>query len=486
VANFWLARPEPASPFFDCVSFCNSLVAAKKRDNTYRYLNDVNRIASSFPKAHLASHKGRSVTVWCTTDCLGLSTNQEIIEQTKRTLDLYGTGSGGSRTVAGHNKPIRDLETTCAKLHAKEAALVFSSCYNANEAALSTLGMKLPNCTILSDSENHASLIQGARNSRTAKIIFEHNNIDDLEEKLASLPLCDPKIIVFESLYSMSGAIAPIEAFCRLARKYGAITFLDETHAVGMYGPHGAGVAEHLDFVAHLSGQPSGTIMDQVDIIAGSLGKAYGSMGGYIASSTAIIDTVRSFSPGFIFTTSPPPALMAGTRSAVEQMMKHDSSLWRLHQLHTAQVKRALASAGIPITPNQTHIVPVLVGDARKAQQASEMLLEKWGIYVQAINFPTVKYGDERLRLNPTPGHGPQLQAEMVEAMTDVWRTLDLKTADDWLREGRIVVGKDESIQQLWTEEQYQCLDAARANKCGVDEVTSAEENDGIAYTFMK
>jgi len=395
------------------------------------------------------------VTVWCSNDYLGMGRNPEVLRTMHTTLDKYGAGAGGTRNISGHNQHAIALEKTLAKLHAKDSALVFSSCYVANDATLATLGSKLPGCVILSDSSNHASMIQGIRHSGAKKVVFKHNDVEDLEAKLAALPSDCPKIIAFESVYSMCGSIGPIEAICDLADKYGALTFLDEVHAVGMYGPTGAGVAEHLDFEAHASGRPSGTIMDRVDIITGTLGKAYGCVGGYIAGSANLVDTIRSLAPGFIFTTSLPPSVMAGAKAAVEYQMREQGDR-TLQQLHTRAVKSVLAANDIPVIPNPSHIVPVLVGDAETARAASDMLLEKWGIYVQAINYPTVAVGQERLRFTPTPGHTEGLQEHLVEAVLDVWKELGIKRTSDWAAQGGFIgVGVDGAIPEpLWTDNQ--------------------------------
>lgn len=377
-----------------------------------------------------------------------------MLDAMHRTLDKYGAGAGGTRNISGHNQHAVKLEATLAKLHAKEAALVFTSCYVANDATLATLGSKLPDCVILSDSLNHASMIQGIRHSGAKKMVFKHNDLKDLEEKLASLPKHVPKIIAFESVYSMCGSIAPIEEICDLADKYGAITFLDEVHAVGMYGPHGAGVAEHLDFDAYARGeQPKGSVMDRIDIITGTLGKAYGCVGGYIAGSAKFVDAIRSLAPGFIFTTSLPPAVMAGAEAAIEYQMDYDGDR-KLQQKHTREVKEELSRRDIPVIPNPSHIVPVLVGDAEVARQASDMLLKKHGIYVQAINYPTVPKGQERLRITPTPGHTAPFQQHLFEALEDVWTTLEIKRTSDWEALGGLcgVGEKDaEPVQNLWT-----------------------------------
>lgn len=287
-------------------------------------------------------------------------------------------------------------------------------------------------------------------------MVFKHNDIEDLEAKLASLPQDVPKIIAFESVYSMCGSIGPIEAICDLADKYGAITFLDEVHAVGMYGPTGAGVAEHLDFEAHASGRSEGTIMDRIDIITGTLGKAYGCVGGYIAGTAKMVDTIRSLAPGFIFTTSLPPATMAGAKTAIEYQMREQGDR-TLQQLHTRAVKEALNAADIPVIPNPSHIVPVLVGNAALAREASDLFLEKWGIYVQAINYPTVPVGEERLRFTPTPGHTAELQSHLVEAVRDVWAELGIKRTSDWAAEGGFIgVGEQghAEVDPLWTDAQ--------------------------------
>ncbi|KAL8926733.1 MAG: hypothetical protein Q9208_002807 [Pyrenodesmia sp. 3 TL-2023] len=450
--------PKPAAPQlakFSYEDFYNAELDKKHKDKSYRYFNNINRLAKEFPQAHMANKEER-VTVWCSNDYLGMGRNHKVLTTMHETLDNYGAGAGGTRNISGHNQHAVDLERTIAQLHAQEAALVFSSCYVANDATLATLGSKLPNCVILSDSMNHASMIQGIRHSGAKKMVFRHNDVADLEAKLASLPSDVPKIIAFESVYSMCGSVGPIEKICDLADKYGALTFLDEVHAVGMYGPKGAGVAEHLDYEAHASGQPRGTIMERIDIITGTLGKAYGCVGGYIAGSAKMVDTIRSLAPGFIFTTSLPPATMAGAKTAIEHQMEYQGDR-RLQQLHTREVKAALAGKGIPVIPNPSHIVPILVGNAEVAKKASDLLLEDWGIYVQAINYPTVPVGEERLRITPTPGHTPEYQAHLVEALEDVWVKLDIKRTEDWAAQGGFVgvgVPGKAAEEPLWTEEQ--------------------------------
>ncbi|KAI0180013.1 tetrapyrrole biosynthesis, 5-aminolevulinic acid synthase [Hypoxylon sp. FL1284] len=440
---------------FNYDGFYQGELDKKHKDKSYRYFNNINRLAKEFPQAHGANREER-VTVWCSNDYLGMGRNQQVLKEMHQTLEEYGAGAGGTRNISGHNRHAVELEGTIAKLHAKEGALVFSSCYVANDATLATLGSKLPECVILSDSLNHASMIQGIRHSGTKKIVFKHNDMDDLEAKLASLPLHVPKIIAFESVYSMCGSIGPIEEICDLADKYGAITFLDEVHAVGMYGPKGAGVAEHLDYEAHQQGKPAGTIMDRIDIITGTLGKAYGCVGGYIAASAKLVDMIRSLAPGFIFTTSLPPATMAGARAAIEYQTEYNGDR-RLQQLHTRAVKEALDARDIPVIPNPSHIVPILVGNAELAKQASDMLLSDYQIYVQSINYPTVPVGQERLRITPTPGHTREYRDQLVSAIDEIWNKLGIKRTSEWAAEGGFIgVGeaKASAEEPLWTDEQ--------------------------------
>lgn len=449
--------PEPAQPVkFNYDAFYQNELDKKHKDKSYRYFNNINRLAQEFPRAHMSAPDER-VTVWCSNDYLGMGRNRNVLDKMHETLEKYGAGAGGTRNISGHNQHAVALEGTLAKLHAKEAALVFSSCYVANDATLATLGSKFPNCVILSDSMNHASMIQGIRHSGAKKMVFKHNDVADLEAKLASLPADVPKIIAFESVYSMCGSIGPIEEICDLAETYGAITFLDEVHAVGMYGPHGAGVAEHLDYETYRRGEDTrGTVMDRVDIITGTLGKAYGCVGGYIAGSAKMVDTIRSLAPGFIFTTSLPPATMAGAKAAIEYQMEHQDDR-RLQQLHTRAVKAKLSGMDIPVIPNPSHIIPVLVGDAEVAKKASDLLLEKHKIYVQAINYPTVPVGQERLRITPTPGHTEGLRDELCAALESVWRELGIKRTSDWARQGGFIgVGVEDADLEgpMWTDAQ--------------------------------
>lgn len=454
----------PAAKKFDYEAFYNGELQKKHQDKSYRYFNNINRLAREFPRAHMSTPDER-VTVWCSNDYLGMGRNPEVLKTMHKTLDSYGAGAGGTRNISGHNKHAVELEQTLAKLHGKEGALVFSSCYVANDATLATLGSKLPDCVILSDSLNHASMIQGIRHSGAKKMVFKHNDMEDLETKLASLPPNVPKIIAFESVYSMCGSIAPIEQICDLADKYGAITFLDEVHAVGMYGPHGAGVAEHLDFDTYASADTpnprstKGTVMDRIDIITGTLGKAYGCVGGYIAASASLVDTIRSLAPGFIFTTSLPPATMAGATSSIEYQSRYRRDRV-LQQLHTRAVKSSLENLDIPVIPNPSHIIPILVGDAETAKRASDLLLDEYGIYVQAINYPTVPRGEERLRVTPTPGHVKEYRDHLVSALQSVWDRLQIRRTSDWRELGGFVgVGVDDKVKDaagrpIWEEGQ--------------------------------
>jgi 5-aminolevulinate synthase len=494
---FAVPGPKPAAPAvakFDYEAFYQAEIDKKLKDKSYRYFNNINRLAQEFPRAHMST-RDEKVTVWCSNDYLGMGRNPEVLKTMHETLDTYGAGAGGTRNISGHNQHAVNLEKTLANLHSKEAALVFTSCYVANDATLATLGTKFPNCVILSDNMNHASMIQGIRHSSAKKIIFKHNDVADLEAKLASLPTDVPKIIAFESVYSMCGSIGPIAEICDLADKYGAITFLDEVHAVGMYGPRGAGVAEHLDFEAHATGRPKGTVMDRIDIITGTLGKAYGCVGGYIAGSAKMVDTVRSLAPGFIFTTSLPPATMAGAKTAIEYQMRYQGDRV-LQQLHTRSVKEALVLQDIPVMPNPSHIVPVLVGNAELAKKASDMLLSDHGIYVQAINYPTVPVGEERLRITPTPGHTTEFRQELVRALEHVWQSLDLKRTSDWAAEGGFAgvgVQNPKPVVPLWTDEllgmkavkRENASAVARERVMGIMEGLEPEKNSALATPQM-
>ncbi|KAL2913393.1 mitochondrial 5-aminolevulinate synthase [Polyrhizophydium stewartii] len=429
------AKPAAFAGAFDYEAFYQTELDKKHKDKSYRYFNNINRLAQLFPTAHTGT--GEHVTVWCSNDYLGMSRHSLVTENMKATLDKYGAGAGGTRNIAGNAQLHLSLERELADLHKKPAALVFSSCFVANDATLSTLGSKLPGCVIFSDASNHASMIQGIRHSGAPKKIFRHNDLAHLEELLQSVDINTPKIIAFESVYSMSGSIGHIKEIAALARKYNAITFLDEVHAVGMYGRTGAGVAEYID------------AMDEIDIITGTLGKAYGVVGGYIAASAPLVDMIRSYAPGFIFTTSLPPVVVSGALTSI-RYLKTSQAERSAQQLHTRDLKGRLDALGIPVVPNPSHIVPVLVGDAETAKSVSDELLYKYQIYVQSINFPTVARGEERLRITPTPGHTAELADVLVDALSTIWRERGLKTVEDWAAVGgNAGVGTGQRVEQL-------------------------------------
>ncbi|KAI0539893.1 5-aminolevulinate synthase [Xylaria digitata] len=467
-------EPYPSSPpfpeslsRFNYDAFYQNELDKKHEDKSYRYFNNINRLAQDFPRAHMATRE-EEVTVWCSNDYLGMSRNPSVLKKMHETLDRYGVGAGGTRNIAGHNQHAEGLEKTIARLHSKEAALVFSSCYVAGFLTV-----------LFSDANNHASMISGIRHSKARKIIFKHNDLADLEAKLASLPP-GPKIIAFESVYSMSGSVAPIKEICDLAERYGAITFLDEVHAVGMYGPRGAGIAEHLDFNTYSEadftrGYPKGTIQDRVDIITGTLGKAFGCVGGYIAGSAKMVDTIRSLAPSFIFTTTLPPSVMAAAQAAIEYQISTQADR-RTQQVNTRATKEALISKSLPVIPNPSHIIPVLVGNAALAKAASDLLLKDWNIYIQAINYPTVPVGEERLRITPTPGHVGKFRDHLVTALDSVWTQLGIKrTSDYW--DGFLGVGKyNEPINKpLWTDTQLGLNSPAIDLKAGATPINILE-----------
>lgn len=385
------------------------------QEGRYRVFAELERIAGAFPRArlHRDGEPPRDVTVWCSNDYLAMGQHPAVIEAMQAAIGAQGSGAGGTRNISGTNTLHAALERELALLHDKEAALVFTSGYVANETTLQTLGAMLLGCEIYSDSFNHASMIAGIRHSGAARKIFRHNDAVHLEELLAAADPAAPKIVAFESVYSMDGDISPIAEICAVAHRHGALTYLDEVHAVGMYGARGAGVAERDGAAA------------QVDVVQGTLAKAFGVVGGYIASTAATVDFIRSCGTGFIFTTSLPPAIAAAALASVRHVSAHPELRVR-HQERAATLKRRLAAAGLPVMPSATHIVPVSVGDAALCKQASDLLLDRHAIYVQPINYPTVPRGTERLRLTPTPLHGDEDMARLVAALQDVWQTLDL------------------------------------------------------------
>ena len=387
-------------------------------EGRYRVFIDILRTKGNYPNAQcFAGHNGpKPITVWCSNDYLSMGQHSTVIEAMEGALREVGAGSGGTRNIGGNTHLHVELESELASLHGKESALLFTSGYVSNEAALSTLGKLLPGCVIFSDELNHASMIAGIKNSGCEKRVFRHNDLEHLEELLAAEDPETPKLVAFESVYSMDGDVAPIADMCDLADKYGALTYLDEVHAVGMYGPQGGGISER-DGVA-----------DRLTIIEGTLGKAFGVMGGYITASKTIVDCIRSYAPGFIFTTSLSPVLVAGALASVRHL-KSSSEERNAQQASAAMLKSKFAEAGLPLMPSVTHIVPLLVGCPLKAKRISDILLAEYGLYVQPINFPTVPRGTERLRFTPGPSHTPEMMDELTSALIEIWDRLELRLA---------------------------------------------------------
>lgn len=381
-----------------------------RSEGRYRVFANLARHQGAYPQADLFENdQSRPITVWCSNDYLGMGQHPKVLAAMHSALDVVGAGSGGTRNISGTTRYHVELEEEIAGLHNKQSALLFTSAYVANDATLSTLSSLLDDCVFLSDEMNHASIITGIRNGRGCKYIFRHNDPEDLEAKLKMIPRDVPKIIAFESVYSMDGHIAPISDFCDLAEKYGALTYLDEVHAVGLYGPHGGGIAERDG------------AMDRVDIINGTLAKGFGVMGGYIAGSRNLIDAIRSFAPGFIFTTSLAPALAAGARASI-QHLKTSSKERRLLSERARVVKRRLQDHRLPVVENKSHIVPVVIGDPVHCREVTETLRTRHNIYVQPINYPTVPRGTERIRLTPSPVHTDADIDHLVSALAALWR----------------------------------------------------------------
>jgi len=403
----------------DYAAHFSSYLSQLKTEGRYRYFVDLERAVGQFPKAFwrpTPDAAAREVTVWCSNDYLGLGQHPEVLAAMHQALDQYGAGAGGTRNISGNTHEHVLLEQDLAAFHKKPAALVFGSGYLANQTALASLGKLLPGCIFFSDADNHASIIEGLRHSGCEKRIFRHNDVQHLEELLQATPAGAPKVIVFESVYSMGGAVAPIREICTLAELYGALTYIDEVHAVGLYGPTGAGVAER-EGLAH-----------RITFINATMGKAFGLMGGYIAGPRDMVDAIRSAAPGFIFTTALPPVLCAGARVSMKLIQAGQALRETLYK-HVALAKKSLTDAGFPVLEGDTHIVPLMVNEATRCRQISNWLLHNQNIYVQPINYPTVPRGTERLRLTPSPLHTPAHIANLVQALEAAWVCDDLSVA---------------------------------------------------------
>ncbi|XP_076598170.1 5-aminolevulinate synthase, erythroid-specific, mitochondrial [Chaetodon auriga] len=414
-----LLKDSMVGPSYDYDSFFNGKIAEKKQDHTYRVFKTVNRSAEVFPFAEdysVSGREGSHVSVWCSNDYLGMSRHPQVLGAIRDALDRHGAGAGGTRNISGTSNFHVCLEKELAQLHQKDAALVFSSCFVANDSTLFTLAKMLPGCEIYSDAGNHASMIQGIRNSGAKRFIFRHNDSRHLEELLQRSDPMTPKIVAFETVHSMDGAICPLEELCDVAHRYGALTFVDEVHAVGLYGAHGAGVGERDN------------VMHKIDIVSGTLGKAFGCVGGYIASSAALVDTVRSFAAGFIFTTALPPMVLSGALESVRVLKSPEGqALRRAHQRNVKHMRQLLMDKGLPVVNCPSHIIPIQVGNAELNTKVCDTLLERHNIYVQAINYPTVPRGEELLRLAPSPHHDPAMMEYFVDKLVEVWQEAGLQ-----------------------------------------------------------
>uniref|UniRef100_A0A4W5RJY2 5-aminolevulinate synthase n=1 Tax=Hucho hucho TaxID=62062 RepID=A0A4W5RJY2_9TELE len=413
-ASQLLQENMPSFSNFHYDEFFERKIEEKKSDHTYRVFKTVNRRASDFPMGDDYSDSlsdRRDVSVWCSNDYLGMSRHPRVVNSIAETLRKHGSGAGGTRNISGTSKFHVELEQELADLHRKDAALLFTSCFVANDSTLFTLAKMMPGCEIYSDAGNHASMIQGIRNSGAKKFIFRHNDPNHLRELLLKSDPSSPKIVAFETVHSMDGAVCPLDELCDVAHEFGAITFVDEVHAVGLYGARGGGIGDRDG------------IMHKMDVISGTLGKAFGCVGGYIASTDALVDTVRSYAAGFIFTTSLPPMLLAGARDSIQILKGEEGrALRRKHQRNVKLLRQMLMDSGLPVVHCPSHIIPVRVSDAEKNTEVSDIMMSRYNIYVQAINYPTVARGEELLRIAPTPHHTPQMMTYFVEKLVQTWK----------------------------------------------------------------
>lgn len=409
----------PEASTFKYDNFFEQKIENKKADHTYRVFKTVNRSAYTFPMADDFSqslHSKKTVSVWCSNDYLGMSRHPKVVQTVIDTVLKHGAGAGGTRNISGTSKFHVELEQELADLHGKDSALLFTSCFVANDSTLFTLSKMLPGCEIYSDAGNHASMIQGIRNSRAKKFIFRHNDVGHLRELLEKSDPSTPKIVAFETVHSMDGAVCPLEEMCDVAHKFGAITFVDEVHAVGLYGPRGGGIGDREK------------VMNKMDIVSGTLGKAFGCVGGYIASTKSLVDTVRSYAAGFIFTTSLPPMLLAGAKESIKVLKSEEGQvLRRKHQRSVKLLRQMLMDSGLPVVHCPSHIIPVQVSDAEKNSEICDIMMSRYNIYVQAINYPTVAKGQELLRIAPTPHHSPQMMAYFVDRLVETWTEVGLE-----------------------------------------------------------
>lgn len=407
----------PASRPFQYEEFFHEQIMRKKKDHSYRVFKKVNRLAEAgkFPQALEYSWGERPITVWCSNDYLGMSCHPEVKKAVANALETYGAGAGGTRNISGNSLNHENLEKRLAQLHEKEGALLFTSCFVANDSTLFTLAKALPGCHIFSDAGNHASMIMGIKNSGVPKHIFRHNDPAHLRELLSKVDKSLPKIVAFETVHSMTGAICPLEELCDIAHEFGALTFVDEVHAVGLYGAHGAGVGEREG------------LLHKMDIVSGTLGKAFGNVGGYIASTSLLIDMVRSYAAGFIFTTSLPPTVLCGALKAVEILASDEGRELRArHQDNVRYLRTKLQQEGFPVEHTPSHIIPVKIGNPAQCTEVSDQMIKRFGHYIQAINYPTVARGEEKLRLAPTPHHNRDMMDILIRDMKVVWKDLGL------------------------------------------------------------